>query len=303
MDSSAFANSPGVFDPRAEHQPASQPPAEVKERDQSIPESVPQSWHELLRRAGSSPQEDQFQEPHLGGARLASGPLPAQVPAMDGTPAQNHRSLDDLLAKSDATQMPPPPARRWRSPLIAAGVAALLSGWLWIGHINRPHPAVAEQASPKKKPAIAPPVVAVKSPAPTPAVDTPPVPPVANAKPSLVGAENGPGVHHVLVQTPQPADHTPPSDPEFAAGMRSLQGTGVARNSAEAAHHLWQSVRKQNGSALVVLAGLYAQGDGVAKDCDQAKILLDAAARQAKSHTQFQHVETARASLRTSGCE
>ena len=85
--------------------------------------------------------------------------------------------------------------------------------------------------------------------------------------------------------------------------MRSLQGTGVARNSAEAAHHLWQSVRKQNGSALVVLAGLYAQGDGVAKDCDQAKILLDAAARQAKSHTQFQHVETARASLRTSGCE
>jgi len=63
--------------------------------------------------------------------------------------------------------------------------------------------------------------------------------------------------------------------------MRSLQGTGVARNSAEAAHHLWQSVRKQNGSALVVLAGLYAQGDGVAKDCDQAKILLDAAARLA----------------------
>jgi len=60
--------------------------------------------------------------------------------------------------------------------------------------------------------------------------------------------------------------------------------------------------KKTERSALVVLAGLYAQGDGVAKDCDQAKILLDAAARQAKSHTQFQHVETARASLRTSGC-
>jgi len=54
---------------------------------------------------------------------------------------------------------------------------------------------------------------------------------------------------------------------------------------------------------LIVLAGLYARGDGVSKDCDQAKILLDAATRQAKSHTHFLRVEMARADLRTSGCE
>jgi len=97
--------------------------------------------------------------------------------------------------------------------------------------------------------------------------------------------------------------HTPPSDPEFAAGMRSLQGTGVARNSAEAAHHLWQSVKNRTAQALVVLAGLYAQGDGVAKDCDQAKS-FSTQPPDRQSHTpSFKHVETARASLRTSGCE
>ena len=83
--------------------------------------------------------------------------------------------------------------------------------------------------------------------------------------------------------------------------MRELQGP--QRNSIGAARHLWQSVKNQNSSALIVLAGLYAKGDGVNKDCDQAKILLDAATRQAKSHTQFLRVEITRADLRTSGCE
>ena len=55
--------------------------------------------------------------------------------------------------------------------------------------------------------------------------------------------------------------------------------------------------------AVITVVAPYAQGDGVAKDCDQAKILLDAAARQAKSRAQTQHVETARETLRTSGCE
>jgi len=85
------------------------------------------------------------------------------------------------------------------------------------------------------------------------------------------------------------------------AGLRALQGP--QRNSAEAARHLWQSVKNKNSSALIPLAGLYAKGDGVSKDCDQAKILLDAATRQAKSHTEFLRMEMIRADLRTSGCE
>ena len=85
--------------------------------------------------------------------------------------------------------------------------------------------------------------------------------------------------------------------------MRALQGKGVPRDSAEAARHFWQSVKNQNSSALVLLAGLYAQGDGVARDCDQAKVLFGAASRQAKSHSQLQSLEMTRETLRTSGCE
>ena len=96
-------------------------------------------------------------------------------------------------------------------------------------------------------------------------------------------------------------DTNPQSDPDLEAGLRTLQGP--QRSSAEAARHLWQSVKNQNASALIPLAGLYAKGDGVSKDCDQAKILLDPATRQAKSHTEFLRMEMIRADLRTSGCE
>jgi len=102
-------------------------------------------------------------------------------------------------------------------------------------------------------------------------------------------------------QTPPSADANPQPDPDLEAGLRALQGP--QRNSAEAARHLWQSVKNKNSSALIPLAGLYAKGDGVSKDCDQAKILLDAATRQAKSHTEFLRMEMIRADLRTSGCE
>jgi TPR repeat protein len=85
--------------------------------------------------------------------------------------------------------------------------------------------------------------------------------------------------------------------------MRALEGSGVPRDSKEAARHLWQSVRNKNGAALLALAGLYAKGDGVAQDCDQARVLMDAATKQAKSHAQFQRAEIARQELRNAGCQ
>ena len=66
---------------------------------------------------------------------------------------------------------------------------------------------------------------------------------------------------------------------EFAMAQRYLSGTtGQARDSAEAAKWLWKSIAKHNGPALLVLADLYLKGDGVSKNCDQARVLLDAAA-------------------------
>ncbi len=58
---------------------------------------------------------------------------------------------------------------------------------------------------------------------------------------------------------------------------------GRARDSQEAAKWLWRSVAKQNLTAALVLSDLYMRGDGVPKSCDQARLLLDVAARKGSS--------------------
>lgn len=66
---------------------------------------------------------------------------------------------------------------------------------------------------------------------------------------------------------------------ELAVAQRYLSGSnGEPRNSVEAAKWLWKAMAKHNGSASVLLADLYLKGDGVPKNCDQARILLDSAA-------------------------
>lgn len=68
---------------------------------------------------------------------------------------------------------------------------------------------------------------------------------------------------------------------EFATAQRFLHGsTGQARDTAEAAKWLWKSIAKHNGPAMLELADLYLKGDGVSRNCDQARVLLDSAARR-----------------------
>ena len=73
---------------------------------------------------------------------------------------------------------------------------------------------------------------------------------------------------------------------------------GKERNSEEAASWLWKAVAKQNAEATDLLATLYLEGDGVPKNCDQARLLLDAAARKGvkDAAARLQH-------LPASGCE
>ena len=66
---------------------------------------------------------------------------------------------------------------------------------------------------------------------------------------------------------------------DLAMAQRYLAGTnGQARNPAEAAKWLWKAMGKHNGPAALQLADLYLKGDGVTKNCEQARILLDSAA-------------------------
>lgn len=70
-------------------------------------------------------------------------------------------------------------------------------------------------------------------------------------------------------------------EPELSVAERFLSGTGGGqRDTAEASKWLWRSVAKHNGRATLLLADLYLRGDGVSKNCDQARVLLDSAARK-----------------------
>lgn len=76
--------------------------------------------------------------------------------------------------------------------------------------------------------------------------------------------------------TPMAADSS--GAEELASAEKYLNGT--PRNSREAAHWLWKAVGKGNVAATISLSDLYLRGDGVTKSCDQARLLLDAAARK-----------------------
>ena len=68
---------------------------------------------------------------------------------------------------------------------------------------------------------------------------------------------------------------------ELANAERYLNGSrGAGR---EAAPWLWKAVAKGNLTATMALSDLYLRGDGVPKSCDQARVLLDAAARKGSS--------------------
>ncbi|MFZ0770683.1 MAG: hypothetical protein WCA49_15665 [Candidatus Sulfotelmatobacter sp.] len=68
---------------------------------------------------------------------------------------------------------------------------------------------------------------------------------------------------------------------ELATAEKYLNGSpGMARDSQQAATWLWKAVAKQNLAATMLLSDLYLRGDGVPKSCDQARLLLDAAARK-----------------------
>jgi len=68
---------------------------------------------------------------------------------------------------------------------------------------------------------------------------------------------------------------------DLAMAQRYLnRGRGQARDPVEAAKWLWRAMGKHNGPATLILADLYLKGDGVTKNCDQARVLLDSAARR-----------------------
>jgi len=89
----------------------------------------------------------------------------------------------------------------------------------------------------------------------------------------------------VATKAPATAAHAQPQidngSQELATAQHYLSGAaGQRRDPSQAAQWLWKSIAKHNGQATVLLADLFLRGDGVSKNCDQARVLLDSAARK-----------------------
>jgi len=73
---------------------------------------------------------------------------------------------------------------------------------------------------------------------------------------------------------------------EYLQALQLMRGKNSASDTPEALRLLWIAVEKGNPGAEVSLADLYWHGNGVARNCDQARILFTAAARKGSSEAQ-----------------
>lgn len=74
-----------------------------------------------------------------------------------------------------------------------------------------------------------------------------------------------------------------PGAEDLALAQRYLSDKPGPTGIAAATRFLWAAVEKGNVKAEIKLADLYARGDGVTKSCDQAVVLLRAAAKKGSS--------------------
>jgi hypothetical protein len=226
---------------------------------------------------------------HLGTLRISEAPPANSTNDMEWLRNPGLSSLDD----SDAQN------RGWK--YLVGIVVIVLAGFAYMNWapelqtLVSPRTATAPQVSdtgaalPRENPS---PAVAKSS-----AQATAPVPPESSASegqpPSAPAEARGrtiapSGNQPAVQQSPLLATATSRQtvvDPESNASdlrlaQRYLGGSMGVRDSSEAAKLLWKAVRRQNATAAVLLSDLYLRGDGVPRSCDQARLLLVAAAKR-----------------------
>lgn len=205
----------------------------------------------------------------------------------------------------------PEPSRPYRIYVgLALAVVILALGYIaWRGaqasQTSQGPPPAPPAASQDAEPAALPPKTAAEQPqtnssAPNPTAEASKEPspqkhgegPAAPGSAQAAPAENNVEARRITPATRTTEDNTrnertpataSPADgsEELAVAQRYLSGVGgQRRDGAEAAKWLWKSIAKHNNEATLLLADLYLKGDGVSKNCDQARVLLDSAARK-----------------------
>jgi hypothetical protein len=89
--------------------------------------------------------------------------------------------------------------------------------------------------------------------------------------------------HATPVAGTLPSKTADPGAEDLALAERYLNTMPRHTGSATASRYLWAAVEKGNVKAEIMLADMYARGDGVAKSCNQAQVLLRAAAKKGNS--------------------
>lgn len=217
--------------------------------------------------------------PQFGSILHLSDPLPE---------SRRHEASTSRLEVEDNAGEPSPEQEAGSEPLglshrilIGAALAVIIGGlayMVWRGGQAAPGrsmfpqqapTATTNQASPAQ-PAVQIPSSPQSAPAPVPAVES-------NARPQ--NAAQPPSPESKRSATPGSSEiPSANGSQELAQALDLLNGVGRERDSTQASVWLWKAVEKRNTHATVLLAGLYLRGDGVQKNCDQGRILLDAAA-------------------------
>jgi hypothetical protein len=196
-------------------------------------------------------------------------------------------SSDDPVWEYDTS--PSPPYRLYIGFVLAIMLVGL-GYWAWRGmqgnsqshQVSAPPPAVAKDADTPPAQALAP--KAEEALPPENAAQAPPSPAVASKPETKVAgnSQSQPDSAAEREQIPAPAQAGEGrGEKELSMAEQYLYGAdGRRRDTAEASKWLWKSVAKHNDKATLLLADLYLKGDGVAKNCEQARVLLYSAARR-----------------------
>lgn len=170
--------------------------------------------------------------------------------------------------------------RPWLATVLAVVVLAL-AYVAWHGSAASPAAHAVPQSAPSDASTAAPTTASNSEPqnnsqpaSPAPVNESPQA---ASTPPASTVPDPGANVPAPNANTTAPAPAK--GSDELAQAQDYLNGANARPRSPElAAQWLWKAVRKENIEATVLLSGMYLRGEGIPKNCDQARLLLDAAA-------------------------
>ncbi len=160
--------------------------------------------------------------------------------------------------------------------VVFAAIAVTVVGYYTLRWKSQPRPIAQQQESLPISQDASPPIAPPSSPTDSAgAQSTPSVTP--SPQTSSTPAISGAGVKQPANSGAAPADIDAAGKAQLDEALRLLRGTNATRDPARAAQLLWSAVGNGNVLAEVELARLYIAGDGVRKNCEQARVLLRAA--------------------------